>query len=401
MPRKPIDYSNTIIYKIFCNDSNITDVYVGQTTDFTCRKNAHKQSCNEHSKNSDCYLYKFIRDNGGWENWSMIELEHVICINRHDAAKHEKRWIEKLNATLNKQLPTDYGNKYILQNITCQIQLLRPTISKSSTEQHARTIHKIYTNLWPDLKIFISEKLIETPTEILLSAIPPNRGPETSKNYAAALGIFTSRPELSNVVTKANEAYRTKVNSHVPSEKDIANQLTPDDITRIDHNLHEEYLTGTYNGIKRYVLWSLISGKYIPPRRLLDWTAMKVHHIDESVDNYIDHSTQQFVFNQYKTHHIYGQDRIHIPDPLYKLLAEYISMNEYDYLFHTGNGKQMAQSNFTSLINTLSKSKSGHSINAYRKAYLQKNFSNLLDLDKTMRAMGSSKNVINSYVKAL
>ena len=28
MPKVEIDYSNTIIYKITCNDSNITDVYV-------------------------------------------------------------------------------------------------------------------------------------------------------------------------------------------------------------------------------------------------------------------------------------------------------------------------------------------------------------------------------------
>ena len=30
MPKNEIDYSNTIIYKITCNDSNVTDKYVGQ-----------------------------------------------------------------------------------------------------------------------------------------------------------------------------------------------------------------------------------------------------------------------------------------------------------------------------------------------------------------------------------
>lgn len=28
MPKDTIDYSNTIIYKIFCNDSLVTDIYM-------------------------------------------------------------------------------------------------------------------------------------------------------------------------------------------------------------------------------------------------------------------------------------------------------------------------------------------------------------------------------------
>ncbi len=38
MPKKIIDFSKTIIYKIVCNDLNITDVYVGRTTNFINRK---------------------------------------------------------------------------------------------------------------------------------------------------------------------------------------------------------------------------------------------------------------------------------------------------------------------------------------------------------------------------
>ena len=38
MPKNEIDYSNTIIYKITCLDPNITDVYVGHTTNFVQRK---------------------------------------------------------------------------------------------------------------------------------------------------------------------------------------------------------------------------------------------------------------------------------------------------------------------------------------------------------------------------
>ena len=42
MPRLAVDYLNTIIYKIVCKDLSISDVYVGQTTNFTKRKSQHK-----------------------------------------------------------------------------------------------------------------------------------------------------------------------------------------------------------------------------------------------------------------------------------------------------------------------------------------------------------------------
>ena len=39
-----LDYSNTIIYKITCNDTKVHDKYVGHTTDFVKRKYTHKHT---------------------------------------------------------------------------------------------------------------------------------------------------------------------------------------------------------------------------------------------------------------------------------------------------------------------------------------------------------------------
>ena len=37
-----LDYSNTIIYKISCKDTNVTELYVGHTINFVQRQLAHK-----------------------------------------------------------------------------------------------------------------------------------------------------------------------------------------------------------------------------------------------------------------------------------------------------------------------------------------------------------------------
>ena len=106
MPRLPIDYSNTIIYKLCCNDISVTDVYVGHTTNFVKRKQQHKCHCNSNTAKSQYYVYQFIRDHGGWDNWSMIEICKVSCVDVNEAARIERQHIESLGATLNKQVPS-------------------------------------------------------------------------------------------------------------------------------------------------------------------------------------------------------------------------------------------------------------------------------------------------------
>ncbi len=113
MPKKPIDYSNTIIYEIVCKDLNITDCYVGHTTEFVKRKYKHKYSCNTSSHHTHNYnVYKFIRDNGGWDNWSMIEIEKYECIDSNEACSRERYWLETLKASLNTVIPLRTQKEY-------------------------------------------------------------------------------------------------------------------------------------------------------------------------------------------------------------------------------------------------------------------------------------------------
>jgi predicted GIY-YIG superfamily endonuclease len=106
MPKHAINYEKTVIYKICCNDLSITDCYIGHTTDFIKRKYKHKSTCiNENSKYHNFKVYQTIRQNGGWENWSMIQLEEINCKNNLEAAARERYWYENLNAKLNTCMP--------------------------------------------------------------------------------------------------------------------------------------------------------------------------------------------------------------------------------------------------------------------------------------------------------
>ena len=57
-----------------------------------------------------------IRENGGWDNWSMIELEKICCIDENEACKHERRYFELLGATLNSNIPSRNRKEYYIDN---------------------------------------------------------------------------------------------------------------------------------------------------------------------------------------------------------------------------------------------------------------------------------------------
>lgn len=106
MPKRCVDYSRTMIYKLVCNDVEVKDIYIGHTTNFVKRKYNHQLAYyNTTSNNHNCFVYQFMRSSGGFSNWSMIEIEKYPCNDLHEALKRERYWMEKLKATLNKNVP--------------------------------------------------------------------------------------------------------------------------------------------------------------------------------------------------------------------------------------------------------------------------------------------------------
>ena len=100
------DYNNTIMYKIVCDDLNVKDCYVGHTINMTKRKCTHKHACNNmNDKAHNLKIYKIIRQNGGWDNWSMILVEKFPCKDKNEACKRERELYEELDAKMNMVRP--------------------------------------------------------------------------------------------------------------------------------------------------------------------------------------------------------------------------------------------------------------------------------------------------------
>lgn len=100
------------VYKIYSLNPNISQFYIGSTKNFYMRRRKHE----EDSAKSNSKLYKFIRENGGWDSFHMEILEKY---NLSAAViLHESDYIKQLNPELNtnsvgvnRDYPCSHGKK--------------------------------------------------------------------------------------------------------------------------------------------------------------------------------------------------------------------------------------------------------------------------------------------------
>ena len=151
-----VDYSKTFIYKLCCRDPTITDIYIGHSTDFKQRNQAHKNHCNNINSNSyNEYKYRFIRENGGYQNWIMIKLYDYPCNSKREAEAEETKTMIELGATLNSMKPfiteeekKEYDKEYYNDNKTeinekakvkVKCEFCNCEIRKSNIKTHQKT----------------------------------------------------------------------------------------------------------------------------------------------------------------------------------------------------------------------------------------------------------------------
>ena len=140
------------VYRIECLDKNITDFYIGSTDDLKSRIISHKSSCyNTNTVKYNYKVYKFIRDNGGWDNWKVIVEYETPNYTEEQRIIEEQLNKDLLKPTLNsknavgidierKQITqknhNDINNKIKANCPICGIEIL-----KNNIKRHLKLIH--------------------------------------------------------------------------------------------------------------------------------------------------------------------------------------------------------------------------------------------------------------------
>ena len=136
------------------DDVNNENIYIGSTTNFIQRKYTHKTSCNNpKSKEHNLKKYIYIRENGGWENWIVLEIEKFPCNDNNELRKREDDLMVEYTNRLNDRRASRSKKEYERDNkehIKKYYEIYNENhkednkIYYENNKEHIKEVHKIY-----------------------------------------------------------------------------------------------------------------------------------------------------------------------------------------------------------------------------------------------------------------
>ena len=284
----------------------------------------------------------------------------------------------------------------------------RPNLSDSSLTTYNSILRNLYKKVFPDDKETHLQKFDE-PDKILtyLKDVEPNK----RKTVLSALVVLTSNEKYRQHMLTDIEKYSQLIKQQIKSPAQEANWVTMDEVRARFKELEDEskliYKKKTLTmsdvqQIQQMVILALLGGVFIPVRRSLDYVSMKKGgQINKEKDNWFD--KKQFHYQKYKTKKFYGEQTLPIPPALRKIIEKYATMMPHtDYLLFDNNSLALTSVKLNQRLCKIFAPKNA-SCNILRHSYLTEKYGDEIQkqkaISKTMSDMGTSANMLTTYVK--
>jgi len=280
----------------------------------------------------------------------------------------------------------------------------RPSLSPSSITTYASILKNLYTKVFGDGQIKTDN--FSNTDKILahLKGVPPNK----RKTILSALVIITDDKKYRELMLEDIKEYNQEIGKQEKTETQKENWAEEDEIKSLWDDLKQtadllykkkQLNTGDLQQIQNYIILSLLGGIFIAPRRAKDFCDFKLKDISKTEDNYMEKG--RLIFNSYKTSKCYGEQSVPIPTPLATILKKWAKVNPTDYLLFDNNMGKLSAVKLNQRLNKLFGKKIG--VNALRHSYLTTKYADTISqkkkIDADMAAMGSSSNMLSTYVK--
>jgi len=281
----------------------------------------------------------------------------------------------------------------------------RPNLSESSITTYNSIIRNLYNKVFKKTEVDLND--FDDTEKVLnyLHDVPSNK----RKTILASIVVLTGNERYRNQMNEDVTEYNDEISRQEMTETQRNNWVDSDEIERI-FNKYESNSKIIYKKsdktvaelrtIQNYIILCLLGGKYIPPRRSLDYVNFKIRNVDTETDNYLDKN--EMVFNSFKTAKTYGTQKLKIPVKLKNILIKWIAVNPTEYLIFDSNLGKMSS---VKLNQTLNKLFGGRkiSVNALRHSYLSEKYAETSkrgkELERDMEAMASSPEMASTYIK--
>jgi hypothetical protein len=280
----------------------------------------------------------------------------------------------------------------------------RPTLSKSSVNTYASILKNLYKKVFDDTEYNLNKFEKTSPVLEYLKDMPPNK----RKTILSALVVITNEKPYRDLMMDDVRDYNKTVETQTKTDTQKENWITGDGIqeiyselkTNADALYKKKSLTPSdLQQIQNYIIMSLLGGIYVPPRRSKDFVDFFIKGVDKSKHNFLDKN--KMVFNSYKTAKTYGQQSVEIPKELKSILTKWIKVNPTEYLLFDQNMNQLSSVKLNQRMNKIFGKKI--SVNQMRHTYLTDKYAKTSEeskaLSKDLDAMGSSKNMADTYIK--
>ena len=281
----------------------------------------------------------------------------------------------------------------------------RPTLSKSSLTTYSSILKNLYSKVFGNEQIDI--KKFEETDKILafLKDVPPNR----RKTILSSLVIITDKKPYRDLMLEDVRNYNKEIHKQEKTPEQQESWVSTNQVKDVfdEYKKNAELLykkkslkPADLQQIQSYIILCLLSGVFIAPRRSKDYCDFLIKDVDKEKDNYMDKN--KLIFNSYKTANTYGKQEVDISPPLKKVLVKWISVNPTKYLLFDANMNPLSSVKLNQRLNKIFDEKKV-GVNQLRHTYLTNKFGHTIEqknnIDNTMEQMGSSANMLDTYVK--
>ena len=285
-----------------------------------------------------------------------------------------------------------------MENIKNILKQNRPNITDSSINTYASILSNLYKKINNTNKINddIEEFFCNNPSKVIefLNDVESKK----RKTILASLVVFCRNETAQNKYRKLMLEDNVKVKEdnlqQKMPERMKENWVSQDEMKSIYNQLEKEtkplfskskLKMNEIQHIQNFIILSLYTLQ--EPRRLLDYTEMRLRNVDKEKDNYIDKG--KFIFNKHKTAKHFGTQEVPISNKLKLLLGKWSKINDTDYLLVDVNGNKLTQAQLQQRLNKIFGRQA--SVNIIRHSYLSdkyKDVPDLKDMVKTANNMG-------------
>lgn len=241
--------------------------------------------------------------------------------------------------------------------------------------------------------------------EKILEYIANLEKPQTRKTILSALVVLTGddryRLKMLENINEVNKIYREQ---KVDPER-VSKLKSFAEIQAIHDNHMNAYKSNpTHENTINVLISGLMSGVYpgCPPRRLMDYSEMRIRNMDKKEDNYS--TATLLTFHKYKTaKHDQAKGLVAsmpVPEPLRAILRKWVKLNTTDWLLLNQNGQKFSSSSLNKRLTSIY----GFGCDMLRSIYLSdvvyKDVPKIESLENTAALMGHSVgSALSYYVK--